>query len=285
MGENAGSSPARRTITKKTRSLFGIDQSQYDKLYNSQGGQCKICHTNFSAKVCIDHCHATNNIRGLLCDNCNKGIGALKDNTIIISNAIEYLQAAHDWCLLQVIDYNIIYNLAERRRKDLIKHWYGLTASQYFAILDLQCCKCAICTTELDRVLTRRDNNYKGKPCIDHCHNTKAVRGLLCNDCNIGVAQFNDDTTNLNNAIIYLNSYSGLNISTLRAERGIGKKTKICWPPIDELINKLQYMSYLQLARELGVSDNAVRKRIKTRSVKSCNYTLDNCIHLMSEAQ
>ena len=39
----------------------------------------------------IDHCHNTNNLRGLLCHNCNLIIGHAKDDTSILNNAIKYL--------------------------------------------------------------------------------------------------------------------------------------------------------------------------------------------------
>jgi len=39
--------------------------------------------------------------------------------------------------------------------------------------------------------------------------------------------------------------------------------TKIVWPPIEELLLKLKTLSYVALAKELGVSDNAIRKHIK----------------------
>lgn len=51
-----------------------------------------------------------------------------------------------------------------------------------------------------------------------------------------------------------------------RAERAPKPRpTKITWPPIDELVDRLQVSGYKQLGRELGVSDNAVRKRLHTR--------------------
>lgn len=40
---------------------------------------------------------------------------------------------------------------------------------------------------------------------------------------------------------------------------------KIKWPPLDTLIKMVGESNYLQVAKKLGVSDNAVRKRIKTR--------------------
>lgn len=44
------------------------------------------------------------------------------------------------------------------------------------------------------------------------------------------------------------------------------RKTKIVWPPIEELLSRLEKTSYLQLGKELGVSDNAIRKHIKNKS-------------------
>jgi biotin operon repressor len=44
---------------------------------------------------------------------------------------------------------------------------------------------------------------------------------------------------------------------------------KIVWPSTKELLEKLEKTSYLQLARELGVSDNAIRKRIKMHKIDS----------------
>lgn len=45
------------------------------------------------------------------------------------------------------------------------------------------------------------------------------------------------------------------------------QKTKIVWPTTEELIKQLETKSYLQLGKELGVSDNAIRKRIKNHPV------------------
>lgn len=47
--------------------------------------------------------------------------------------------------------------------------------------------------------------NYK---CIDHCHNTGNYRGLICNDCNLGLGRFKDDINNLRLAIDYLENFN-----------------------------------------------------------------------------
>ena len=54
------------------------------------------------------------------------------------------------------------------------------------------------------------------------------------------------------------------NEETGRRKRG--QNTKILWPPLDELRQMVEHTSYLAVARILGVSDNAVRKHLKTMS-------------------
>ena len=44
------------------------------------------------------------------------------------------------------------------------------------------------------------------------------------------------------------------------------RKTKIEWPDVDDLIDLVKSTSFVSVARELGVSDNAIRKRIRTKS-------------------
>lgn len=68
---------------------YGIDLQEYDMLAAKQLNRCKIC--NEITKLNVDHDHTTNSIRGLLCCNCNRGLGMFKDNIQLLSSAIEYL--------------------------------------------------------------------------------------------------------------------------------------------------------------------------------------------------
>jgi hypothetical protein len=47
-----------------------------------------------TAKLMVDHCHATGKVRGLLCHNCNRALGLLKDDKSTIRRALEYLEGA-----------------------------------------------------------------------------------------------------------------------------------------------------------------------------------------------
>lgn len=75
---------------------YGITIEDYNKMLKEQVGICKICHTkeeeNTKGVLCVDHCHKTGKIRGLLCSTCNAGLGAFKDNIQLLDNAKQYLQ-------------------------------------------------------------------------------------------------------------------------------------------------------------------------------------------------
>lgn len=81
-------------------STFGISLDDYEKMAKSQGYVCAICNKKESAKsktgyvksLAVDHCHDTGKIRGLLCQNCNTGIGKFKDDTDLLQSAIQYLK-------------------------------------------------------------------------------------------------------------------------------------------------------------------------------------------------
>lgn len=54
---------------------------------------CAICSRAPRARLHIDHNHKTKQYRGLLCDNCNLGLGHFKDSPALLAKAIEYLRA------------------------------------------------------------------------------------------------------------------------------------------------------------------------------------------------
>ena len=66
----------------------------YDTLFKKQGGVCYICgNPPGKKKLAVDHNHVTGKIRGLLCNNCNRGLGLFKDNGKLLARALIYLFA------------------------------------------------------------------------------------------------------------------------------------------------------------------------------------------------
>jgi hypothetical protein len=65
----------------------------------AQGGVCAICYEpcNSGYDLAQDHNHTTQKNRGLLCGNCNRGIGNLRESPAILHRAIEYL---NQWKLI-----------------------------------------------------------------------------------------------------------------------------------------------------------------------------------------
>lgn len=80
-----------RKRAEKLKLTYGLTLKNYDEMYTKQNGCCKICGT-FKEKLNIDHCHDSEVIRGLLCNNCNLALGLLKDKSNIFENAINYLK-------------------------------------------------------------------------------------------------------------------------------------------------------------------------------------------------
>lgn len=73
------------------KSEFGISLNEYEEILGSQNGVCAICKQPQEKTLCVDHCHKTGVVRGLLCDNCNNGLGRFGDNPEILISAIDYL--------------------------------------------------------------------------------------------------------------------------------------------------------------------------------------------------
>lgn len=76
------------------RTKYGITPVQYDEMFAAQEGVCAICQWPSEDRLAVDHCHKTNKIRGLLCRDCNVGLGCFKDITGRLLAALEYLQRA-----------------------------------------------------------------------------------------------------------------------------------------------------------------------------------------------
>ena len=77
---------------------YGITLEEYNSILLKQNGKCAICENdkvgrNRTKYFIIDHDHKTNKVRGLLCDQCNKGLGHFKDSKELLLKATKYLES------------------------------------------------------------------------------------------------------------------------------------------------------------------------------------------------
>jgi len=85
---NSGYTNRQRALALKKK--YGLTLLDYDLMVDEQGGQCAICGAE--EKLYVDHDHNTGKIRGLLCNTCNRAIGLLKDDSLTVYKAAEYVE-------------------------------------------------------------------------------------------------------------------------------------------------------------------------------------------------
>lgn len=84
---------------KSLRAMFGLTIADYEEMSARQGGVCACCgqpetvaRKGHDLCLAVDHCHVTGRIRGLLCANCNQGIGRFRDDPNLLRKAAAYLE-------------------------------------------------------------------------------------------------------------------------------------------------------------------------------------------------
>lgn len=87
--------------TSKDRYLkrtYGISESEYNAMLVAQNNACVLCYKEFSDgpfgpdSPVVDHCHTHGHVRGILCNECNRGLGYFRDNVEALLNAARYLE-------------------------------------------------------------------------------------------------------------------------------------------------------------------------------------------------
>lgn len=85
---------------KQIKFKYGITLEDYTKMFEDQGRCCAICGTTKNAvggkerfwNFSVDHCHRTGKNRGILCNQCNRGVGMLGDTSEALLKAYNYLK-------------------------------------------------------------------------------------------------------------------------------------------------------------------------------------------------
>jgi hypothetical protein len=80
------------TIKRK----YGLTPEQYEAMRIAQKDLCAICREpdtySSTSGLCVDHCHVTGRVRGLLCNRCNRAIGLMRDDERVLQAAAGYIR-------------------------------------------------------------------------------------------------------------------------------------------------------------------------------------------------
>lgn len=81
-----------------TARRYGITEADYLGMLLSQQGTCAICNREerHGKRLSVDHDHQTGQIRGLLCSDCNFGLGNFGDDPDTLLRAVDYLRRADE---------------------------------------------------------------------------------------------------------------------------------------------------------------------------------------------
>lgn len=71
-------------------SRYGLTRPAMDAMIERQGGKCAICRTR--EPTVVDHDHQLGDVRGILCDGCNTGLGTFSDSPVLLRRALTYLE-------------------------------------------------------------------------------------------------------------------------------------------------------------------------------------------------
>ena len=201
--------------------VYGITTEQYEDMLARQDGRCGICGRRPKGSLCVDHCHSTRQVRKLLCRNCNSMLGFACDDPDVPELAAVYLLSSvapvpnffpsheqkpgvtsglaagirrKDSCRLTRHDAHGLGKRAALKKR--CETLYGISLEDYDRMFTRQGGRCRIC-------------KRKSKLFIDHCHVTRKVRGLLCNNCNCLIGFSGDNPSVLMAGSSYLFAFGG----------------------------------------------------------------------------
>lgn len=203
---------------KKVRKLMRkYGMSRDDVLRIKLSGKCEICTKKLEI-VSIDHCHDTGAVRGGLCMACNTALGNFRDSPKILDSAIHYLSAERTFVSLKGTKRTYCEcGTVKPAKSTKCLTCRGISSSQKYcntclALLDGDRVGkthfCGVCATRnvkksqyglneselsrLESVTSCEICNENCKLCVDHCHTTGRIRGMICNNCNLGLGQLRD---------------------------------------------------------------------------------------------
>jgi hypothetical protein len=173
----------------KLKLRYGITEDDFERMLARQGGLCAICRV--VPGTFVDHCHTTGRVRGVLCFNCNNGLGHFADNLVLLELAALYLEGEVLWPEFVVLPEGRGDSPVARTRTYHLSRRYRVRHEDVERMISDQHGLCVVCW---DRPPEH----------VDHCHRSGAVRHVLCLPCNTGIGQFRDDPEVVRRALSYV---------------------------------------------------------------------------------
>ena len=221
---------------------FSISMAEYDRMNAEQGGRCAICEKTDKQEraLSVDHNHETHEVRGLLCSNCNLGIGHFVDDIHAMLSAVEYLNrprmAPQD--IPRIPDdrmfarFEIPYWEAQSRdkkyriqRNNSLKHKFNIDLDQYEWLLEQRNGVCWICFKP--ETSKKKRAKYPNSLQVDHDHLSDMIRGLLCHNCNSGLGAFADDIEVIGKAVEYVKKWNTSTTSPTQPSKDEGTSSSL----------------------------------------------------------
>lgn len=85
----------RKNRERYLQATYNLSSEQIERMRKEQNNKCDICEVELGAdwwQIHTDHCHTTGKVRGLLCNDCNRGLGGFKDSLFALDKAMKYLR-------------------------------------------------------------------------------------------------------------------------------------------------------------------------------------------------
>ncbi|GAA3239677.1 endonuclease VII domain-containing protein [Nonomuraea helvata] len=173
---------------------YGITEDDFERMLARQGGLCAVCKV--VPGTFVDHSHETGQVRGILCFNCNNGLGHFGDSLVLLESAALYLDGEILWPEFVILPEQRAAGATTRMRSYHLARRYQLRHEDVERMISAQHGLCVVCW---------------GRPPehVDHCHRTGDVRYALCLPCNTGIGQFRDDPGVVWRALSYVEASLG----------------------------------------------------------------------------
>ena len=84
---------SRKHTWQERKRRTGMTRPFFLSLWKKHKGRCELCRVRLTQLGAhVDHDHKTGKIRGLLCNNCNRGLGHFQDNPLVLRLAASYVE-------------------------------------------------------------------------------------------------------------------------------------------------------------------------------------------------